>query len=331
MNMQQGKVVLLFFKYFYSDRFVSGDRYLRGALRPIYNIFRGPKISGPYVSYQLLAKALRQEGYRVRLNDYKLARENRNYPVGLVGHSRLLDEWDLSNPALLGPALFDHPKMQPALLEDSRYKRYLVTCEWMKNLFEPFYGPRCVRWYAGIDIDFWGDTRNVLKKTDVLIYDKIRWNRDIYINSLIRPIVDTLDQRNLTYRIIQYGHHDHNGYKKLLSQSRCLIFLCEHETQGLAYQEAMASNLPVLAWDNGYWLDPRRGCFDPNPIPTSSVPYFSPECGERFAHISDFQDIFDTFWARLDTYQPRFYVQRELSFQGSAKLYMKYYCETADM
>jgi hypothetical protein len=46
-----------------------------------------------------------------------------------------------------------------------------------------------------------------------------------------------------------------------------MLFLCEHETRGLAYQEALASNVPILAWDTGFWLDPRRPLYDPNPVP----------------------------------------------------------------
>jgi hypothetical protein len=51
---------------------------------------------------------------------------------------------------------------------------------------------------------------------------------------------------------VRYKFHDHYSYRRLLQRSRALVFLCEHETQAIAYQEALASNVPVLAWDNGY-------------------------------------------------------------------------------
>ena len=36
-----------------------------------------------------------------------------------------------------------------------------------------------------------------------------------------------------------------------------MIFLCEHETQGIAYQQALSRNVPILAWDRGGdWQDP---------------------------------------------------------------------------
>jgi hypothetical protein len=326
MRSSRDNVVLLFYKDFERDSFFPNDRYMKRLARPVYHLFsKGPKVSGFYVWYQLLIKALRQQGYDVRLNDYAFARKYPDHPVGLVGYPHLLDNWNLPNPAILGPSLFDHPKNAPDLLNDPRYKFYLVTCEWMYNMFRPYYGDQCVQWYAGMDIKDWSDTRTYPKSTDVLIYDKIRWNRDIYEPALLTPIIRYLQERGHTYQIVRYRQYDHATYKELLKQSRCMIFLCEHETQGMAYQEALASNVPIIAWDNGFWLDPQRERFDPNPVPASSVPYFSAQCGERFTEINSFLAVFDKFWANLENYRPRDYVQRELSFEGSASIYMKYY------
>ena len=49
----------------------------------------------------------------MRVNDYALARKHPDHPVGLVGFPLLLDGWSLPNPALLGPALYDHPISLP--------------------------------------------------------------------------------------------------------------------------------------------------------------------------------------------------------------------------
>lgn len=331
MDVANDKIILLFYKDFERDSLFKHDRYLKRIIRPIYNIFRSSqKVSGFYVWYQLLIKALRRQGYQVRLNDYSFARNHPRYPVGILGYPQILNHWRLPNPALLGPGLYDHPKLAPQLMQDPRFKLFIVTCEWMSRMFEPVYSSRCVQWYAGIDTETWADTSDHAKPVDVLIYDKIRWNRDTYGPLLLDPILGALDDRKLTYRIIRYRQYDHNLYRKLLSESKSMIFLCEHETQGMAYQEAMASNVPVLAWDNGFWLDPRRSTFEPNPVPATSVPYFSPECGERFKDIAGFPATFDKFWANLESYQPRRYVQRELSFNGSAELYIKYYQQVAE-
>jgi glycosyltransferase involved in cell wall biosynthesis len=114
-------------------------------------------------------------------------------------------------------------------------------------------------------------------------------------------------------------------YKDLLSKSRAMIFLCEHETQGIAYQEALASNVPIIAWDHGWWTDPVWQIYAENPIPATSVPLFSSECGEKFKMISEFPKVFEKFWRKLKSYKPRQFIQREVSFKKSADIYCKYY------
>ncbi len=85
--------------------------------------------------------------------------------------------------------------------------------------------------------------------------------------------------------------------------------------------------MPVLAWDNGFWLDPRRPQWEADPVPASSVLYWSAECGERFRNAAEFKGMFDKVWTKLTRYQPRRYVERELPFARSAGTYMRYYME----
>lgn len=331
MKLAQEKTVLLFYKDWEHDSLFPNDRYLKRLLRPIYHKFsKGPKVSGFLVWFQLLQKALKQEGYKVAVNDYRLAFSNPTYPVGLVGYPHLLDGWSLPNPAVLGPSLLDHPAIDPTLMEDTRYKKYLVTCDWMYDVFAPVYGAEQVgMWHAGIDTDDWQDTRFNAKNIDVLIYDKIRWARDHYEPNLLTPITNYLTEKGLTYEIVRYGNYNHESYREQLKASRSMIFLCEHETQGMAYQEALASNVPILAWDPGLWCDPHREEYTSVPVATCSVPYFSEACGEIFHHADEFKPTFDTFWNKLDVYEPRQYVQTDLSFKRSAEIYIKYYLEAA--
>jgi glycosyltransferase involved in cell wall biosynthesis len=332
MNLDRDHVVLLFYQDIERDSFFPNDRYVKRLIRPIYHRFgKRQKVSGFLVWFQLLAKALRQQGYTVRVNDYAFAHKHPTYPVGLVGYPQLLERWTLPNPAIIGPGFFDHPKNAPTLMDDSRFHFYIVTCDWMERMFKPFYGDRCVQWHAGMDVEAWSDTKGQSKSIDVLVYDKIRWNRERYEPELLDPILQALDRRGLRHQTVRYGAYDHATYKTLLEQSRSMLFLCEHETQGMAYQEALASNVPVLAWDNGFWLDPRRPEWEPEPVPASSVPYFSAECGERFSTIAEFKHTLDTFWQRLHSYEPRRYVERELSFARSAELYMSYYRQLAEV
>lgn len=103
-----------------------------------------------------------------------------------------------------------------------------------------------------------------------------------------------------------------------------MIFVCEHETQGLAYQEALSSNVPVLAWDEGEMVDPMLQPYMTDALDISSVPYFNEKCGMKFK-IANFEKVCDSFWQNLSVFEPRDYVKTHLSLELSAKQYLEAY------
>ena len=111
------------------------------------------------------------------------------------------------------------------------------------------------------------------KDVDVLIYDKIRWERFRYEAELISPIHALLKAKNLRFETIRYGAYREENFQKLLGRARSMIFLCEHETQGFAYLQTLASGVPILAWDRGGpWKDPEFFPERVNFSPVTSVP-----------------------------------------------------------
>jgi hypothetical protein len=277
------------------------------------------------MSFELLRRALVQAGCEVRINDYEYARLHPDHPVGIVGFPLILEDWDLPNPALLGPSLHDHPSLAPNLMRDPRFGKHLVLADWMRDMFTPAYGDACISWFAGIDLDDWPDTRDEPKDFDVLLYDKIRWDRHVFEPRFLAKIRQTLERRGLRVAELRYKFHDHQTYHDLLRRSKAMLFLCEHETQGLAYQEALACNVPILAWDFGIWADPLWKLVGRTPIPASSVPFFSPECGTTFQTLADFDGTLTRFLEELPTYRPRRYVEENLSMKRSAEIYRAAY------
>jgi hypothetical protein len=326
-SVSGGGTILLFYKEFEAaDKFIKYDRYLKRLIRPLYNLLHHrQKKTGFRVSFDLLVSALKKAGYDVRVNDYRFARRHPDYPAGVIGFPCILDKWTLPNPALLGPSLYDHPGLAPDLFKDRRFRKYLVLADWTYDLFSPAYGDRCVKWHAGIDLTYWPDTRHEQKDIDFLVYDKIRWDHDQIAHDLLEPICARLERRGFKLRHVRYKYYDHMVFQTLLKRSKAMVFFCEHETQGLAYQEALASNVPVLAWDSGYWADPLWKRFSKFKIPASSVPFFSPACGETFAALTEFDAALYKFLHRLPNYEPREYVAEFLSMKKSANLYAEAY------
>ncbi len=199
--------------------------------------------------------------------------------------------------------------------------RYLQHCEWAANVYKPWYGDKvCDTWFAGIETEKWAPSSSP-KNTDILIYNKIRWNKEKYQEELVQPIKEILRNRGLSYKEIVYGFYKEEDYHSLLKECKSMIFLCEHESQGFACCEAMSMNIPVLAWDQGYCLDPNRFKWGEPKIPASSVPFFSEKCGERFSDINDFSHSLPGFWQKVSEgfYEPRTYILDNLTLEKSAE------------
>lgn len=322
LDPARDRVALLFFGDVERDTWVRGDRVPRRFARLVrHALTHRQRTSGFTVAFQALCKALSRQGYRVVVDDFALARKNPHYPVGVAGYPHLLEGWSLPNPAVLGPGLFDHPGQAPFLRDDRRFKAYLVPEGWMMELFRGAWGDFCLPWHAGIDLSAWPGFRAAPKDIDVLVYAKFLWGRETGDRRVLSPLLAALSKRGLRVHVLRYGSYEPGEYRALLRRSRSMAYLCEHETQGIAYAEAMACDVPLLAWDQGQWLDPVRLRHGTPIVPASSVPYFDATCGERFADIDQLPASLDRLLDRLPLYAPRAFVARRLSLEGSARLY----------
>jgi hypothetical protein len=306
------------------DRWFKYDRYPRGWIR---RLIRGKQKPGGVMMVALnLMKGLDQKGISYRFNDFKYIREHPEEIACIIGKPHLFLDKKWANPVILGAGVFSHPIECPDIFE--RYpnlKRLLVPGEWMRQMFEPYYGNKVLSWPTGIDTDKWQPTKSD-KPFDFLIYDKIRWENDKYQAELIDPMVQTLKDKNLTYHHIKYGQYKPDELKDKLSQSKAVIFLCEHETQGLAYQQILSTNTPIFAWDrSGYWQDPY---YYPDKVkyqPVSSVPYWDDRCGMKFTDAGDFERGLNTFFKNIAQFKPRNYILENLTLEICAQKYVDIY------
>jgi hypothetical protein len=61
--------ILLFYQEFERDKFIKYDRYLKRVFRPLYNLMHHrQKMTGFAVSFELMVRALRKQGFTVRIN-----------------------------------------------------------------------------------------------------------------------------------------------------------------------------------------------------------------------------------------------------------------------
>ena len=308
------------------DRWFPGDRYPRRLIR---RIVRGRRRPGGQERVILNLKAgLRQLGVPFRENDFAYARKHPEEPVGIIGKPHVLDLMDWKNPILFGAAVMSHPTDDPDLLQRKPIRKVLVPGEWMRKMCEPYWGDKVEAWPVGIDTDLWCPDPEVKKEYDFLIYDKVRWEHDRYEKELITPIRRELGRQKLSFAEIRYGHYQEEDFHSLLKRCKAMIFLCEHETQGIAYQQALSMDVPILAWDRGgYWQDPYYYPTKVKYQPVSSVPYWCKNCGEKFIILNQFTACLEEyqFQNKNNGYRCREYILKTLSLKACAKKYLSFY------
>jgi len=317
-------LVNLFYEEPEGDRWVPFDRYPRRVIR---RLIRGrPRPGGQTRVFLNLCAGLDRLGIRYRVNDYKHIRKNPDELACIVGKHGVLEKIAWKNPILFGAAVYSHPLDGPELFERLPVRKVLVPGPWMKEMCKPYWGDRVDAWPVGIDTDLWCPSALEEKSIDVLLYDKVRWEHDRYDASLIAPIRATLAQHGRSVLELRYGFYREDEFHTALRMCRAVIFLCEHETQGIAYQQALSCGVPIFAWDRGgYWQDPSYYPERVRFAPVTSVPYWDERCGGRFVDIADFAGNWRAFWEAVEAgqFKPRDYILENLTLEKCARNYVE--------
>lgn len=310
-----------------TDRWIYGDRFIRPSIRRVLRGRGRPSgIDKVFMNLRLGLDKLKIE-YQVNLPFSQLTKGDR---VGVLGRGRrCLEGYDQSNKIVAGIGLMTHPSEWETLCDDYPVVKYLQHSDWANEVYKPYFGERCDVWPVGIDTDYWQPALGTSKTTDFLIYDKIHWSHDKYNTELITPIKNYLIRRKLSFVELRYGTYKSAEFKAALDRCRAMLFFCEHESQGIAYQECLASGVPIIAWDQGRWLDPNRFRWGTPNMRATSVPYWDERCGVKFTDIYDFPARAAEFLERLDCgqFSPRAYIMDNLTAEMCAKRFLNLYDE----
>jgi|TARA_B100001094_G_scaffold327599_1_gene386188 glycosyltransferase involved in cell wall biosynthesis len=267
------------------------------------------RMNGPKKVVHNLVESLEQEGipYAVNVEEY-----DRNFLVqydwtGHVKHSKLtLDH------CVIGPQVWVFDEHVKELQQNPHYyKSIIAPSQWVKDLFvSKFSYPenKVAVWPVGIELP------NIQReeKYDCLVYFKRRTRQEL------EKVISFLDSKQLTYNILEYGSYEPEQVNELAAQSKFCFLLNGTESQGIAVQEIMACGIPMFVWDITEWND--QG--DQYQVPATSVPFWDDACGER-VFDSNFDMTFDQFYSKLEEYNPRKYVEENLSYKQSVKTLME--------
>lgn len=218
---------------------------------------------------------------------------------------------------IVGPNLYVLPEDIPGAIDLSQ-TLYVHPSSWVTRLWKQagFTSASITAWPVGIDTDIF--TPSVAEKEHVLVYFKKRELDELSFAETV------LKELSIRYTVVRYGSYDERSYQDLLKKSRYVLWIGCPESQGIGLEEALAADVPVLAWDSfGAWDNHRYPGYVA--AGATSVPYFDHRCGSIVREKGRLKDALQRMEEALPSYSPRDYVLENLSLPRQARAFVDLY------
>jgi glycosyltransferase involved in cell wall biosynthesis len=170
----------------------------------------------------------------------------------------------------------------------------------------------------GIDMDSIKEVLPVEKRTKVMVYFKHRHP------DTLNTVLNLLKEKNVEYYLFKYGSYQDKDFKEKLQDTKFVIWIGSHESQGFAFQETLASNVPILLWDvksmydeynNGWVYDRYKSSGKSLAATTANV--WSETCGIKFYEASELSNAYNEMNSKLDTFSPRKLIEENVSLEAT--------------
>ncbi len=232
--------------------------------------------------------------------------------------------------AIVGPNIYLFPKNIPQNIDLSSFV-YVHPSNWAVEIWKYFgYKKYPIdSWATGIDTNEFAE-RQKPKDGIVLIYFKQRFPEELdYIKKIF-------DEKNIRYEVIQYRFYAQSDYLEKLKKTKYLLWIGRQESQGIALEEALAMNVPMIVWDvitMGHWVPTEKesNIFTQEELKHSatSIPYFDERCGYVTKNRSELKSFIERMESDWKNFEPRKYILENLSLKKKAldliNLYEKYF------
>lgn len=299
--------------------------FLNGRLKNAIKFFLNRGGSGPQILEANLIAGLKACGLGVELNapiagageKISVLREKKTFKYLAGGAKRKL---------LVGPN-FTAADMAEIYSEHSNAVSYFLAPSNAVGATYEYYGvpkDRIKIWPVGIDTQYFPDVSNSVKSQDAVLYFKRRSPGEL------RQVIKLLENEGQTYTVLKYGHYTKEDFKQVLQASRYAVILDGTESQGIALQEIMSSNLPLFVFDQIYAGEAPNQYLREFLSPTT-VPYWSESCGIKvptdmfgqskkyYISIPDSAGAFREFLNRQKNFSPRTFIVENLSLKKQAR------------
>jgi hypothetical protein len=198
---------------------------------------------------------------------------------------------------------------------------YLHPCDWPIRQWEKAGFSFCPlrAWPVGVDTENFRPFSDSIQGKKALVYHKLRDRNELPV------IFNALNELGVDHRLLTYGQYSEVEYPAILADTSFIIWHGCHESQGIALQEALACNIPMLVCDatsvkqsTGSYRFPEQY----HDFPLTSVPYFDERCGVRIIDLSTLKPALESFLDKLRSFRPRDYILENLTLEKQAHAFV---------
>jgi hypothetical protein len=214
---------------------------------------------------------------------------------------------------LAGPNILVFPSEYPELIAAKEVDCCITPSPWVSRLYEEdcqALKGKCSAWPAGVDTEYWSPMPQSRHPRQVLIYDKVSAKREDAMSEYVK----VLESRNYEVSNISYGSYVPEQYLAELRKSSLLVGFSTNESQGIAWAEAWAVDVPTILWFQDHSEYQGRRFSN-----SSTAPYLTDSTGLFFSDVSSFQQALDRWETASTAFNPRSWVLENMSDEASAR------------
>lgn len=220
----------------------------RGLRPPPHHHLQDNRYRGHFAVTRSLVEGLRKIGHPHNYNPSRRGELHENLIV-LSGISTLRQGISLKRRGavrylLAGPNIICRPSDKGAILASREVDICITPSDWVSRFYEidcPALQGRCRSWAAGVDTDYW----KPIGQRDPKLFVLYRKNNEGVSFDLV-PYAGEVEGLGCRVQCMDYGCYDHAGYLKLLQKASLIVGFVPHESQGIAWAEAWAADVPTL-------------------------------------------------------------------------------------
>jgi len=279
---------------------------------PKYNYGR---YRGHYAVTRSLVEGLKKSGLLHNYNPLHLSQLSDTVVV-LAGVRTLRQAIELKRRGYIkkffaGPNIVIFSSDHDSILASPEIDAVITPSSYVDDLYiedNPSLRGRIFSWPAGVDTDFWAPNP-AIRRDRILIFEK--QNKGPV--GPVEPYSTYLRGLAWNVDVIRYGSFRHQQYRDLLQHACLMLGFVTDESQGIAWSEAWASDVPTMIWRN------TSNVYNGRRYRCSTAPYLCDENGLFFDDLEHFKHQFAYWESHRALFEPRAWVLANMSDEVCAR------------